>query len=193
MNAELGRITVLENTHALNTTSYRVNLEIFKEEVEKHIQKIKRVLDIDDIDKLSDDNFYKLLVDTYYITLDVEDYLKLLSKKNHKNYIANLEIPTNMTFTDTATEGRGRSFDYWEQLYQVVYDAFISSDMDYDFNKVYTREEVEKLVTDKTIILSGESHRPINENDISFTNEEFKPLSIGCNFDTDGNAFVRFH
>lgn len=190
MNGELSRVSILENTYAyIGRASNESNFKTFKEEIEKHLNIIKRVLD-SDIDKLTDDEFFNLLMGTYSITLDTEDYLKLLSKKYHKKYIFVGEIPTTMTFTGRATEGHGRSFSWWPQLYQVGYDAAISRDMDYEYNKVYTKEEVNKLVSDKSVVLLTENHKPVDN--IDFKEETFTPFSINDKFNIDGNTLSGF-
>ena len=70
MIIELNPVDLLENTFAY---AYRKsdfeNAEVFKIRLVEHINKIKNVLDAD-IDNLSDEEFFKLLVSIYYIRLD---------------------------------------------------------------------------------------------------------------------------
>ena len=90
-----------------------------------------------DFDKLTDKELYELLSKVYSIILDENDYLKMLSKYNGKNYTFIYRIPTTMTFSSRVTEGHGRSFDWWNQLYQVYYLVAISDTFNFDYNKIY--------------------------------------------------------
>ena len=59
-----------------------------------------------------------------------------------------------MTYTSIATEKFAKKFDWWEQLYQVYYFAATSEQVMFDYNKVYSKKEIKKLVSDKDIINS---------------------------------------
>ena len=192
MNAEISRVSLIEDIYAYaGRQTNSENAEEFKKQVISHISKIKNVVDAD-IENLSDEDFFKLLVSVYSIGLDMDDYLELFSKKYNKNYTWVTEIPTTMTFTGRATEGHGRSFDWWEQLYQVQYVAAISDDMEFDYNKVYSKKEIEKLVSDKTIILLEQKDKPINKRYEDFKEESFQYFPIDFDFDQNGNIMSGF-
>lgn len=163
----------------------------FKAELLKHLDKLKKFVDVD-IDELSNEEFFKLLVSIYSIRLDMKDYLKLFSKKYNKQYNRVTKIPTNMTLIDRATEGHGRSFDWWDQLYQVEYDAAISNDTDFDYNKVYSKKEIEKLVSDKTIILLKQENSPIQKKDVDFNEESFQYFPIDFDITESGDIMSGF-
>ncbi len=192
MTAELNRVSLIEDTYAyVSRKSDSENAEEFKKQVISHISKIKNVIDAD-IENLSDEDFLKLLASVYSIYLDIDDYLELFSRKYNKKYTCVIEIPTTMTFTDSATEGHGKSFDWWEQLYQVVLVAAISDDMDFDHNKVYSKKEIEKLVLEKTIILLEQKNKPMEEENENFRKEPFQYFPIDFDFTENGNIISGF-
>lgn len=192
MIIELNPVDLLENTfdYAYRKSDFE-NAEVFKIRLVEHINKIKNVLDAD-IDNLSDEEFFKLLVSIYYIRLDNNDYLKLFSKKYNKNYTCIAIIPTTMTFTDICKEGRGNSFDWWEQKYQLQYMVAVSNEIKLDENKVYSKKEIKQLVSDNTIILLNQETKTIEEDELTFIEESVEYLPINFDFDENGNIMSGF-
>lgn len=188
MIVELHKTFIYENTYAYVYRKNDVkNFKTFKDEVQMGINKIKNLIDTD-IEKLSDEDFYKLLNSVYYIKPEMSDYLEILSMNNSKKYKYTGKIQTTLTFTGTATEGHGRSFDWWEQLYQVEYVAAISSEMKFDPNKTYSKKEIEKLVSNKTIVLLEQTTTPVEVTKIDFKQENFENDFVE-NIDTRSKSF----
>ena len=174
MVIELHRPFLYEDTYAYVYRKNDVeNFKTFKDQVQMNINKIKKLIDTD-IEKLSDEGFYKLLNSVYYIKPEMSDYLEILSMNNNKKYKYTSKIQTTLTFTNIATEGYGRSFDWWEQLYQVEYVAAISSEMKFDPNKTYSKKEIEKLVSNKTIVLLEQIETPVEVTNMDFKKENFE-------------------
>lgn len=169
------RTISLEDTYAyVSRASDEENAEVFKTKVQEYINILKKVTE-SDFDKLTDKELYELLSKVYSITLDEKDYLKMLSKYNDKNYTFIHRIPTTMTFTSRATEGHGRSFDWGDQLYQVYYLAATSDTFKFDYNKTYSKEEIKKLLSDKSIAILKQAEEAINDSQ-NFVKETFEPL-----------------
>ena len=184
MDAEKIRISLAEDTYAyVARTSNEENAETFKIKIQKYISILKEVVE-SDFDILTDKELYELLSKIYDISLDDKDYLKMLSIYNDKKYRFICRIYTTMTFKDRATEGHGRSFDWWEQLYQVYYLAAISDKFEFDYNKTYSKEEIKKLLADKSIVLLKRKAEAINGN-IDFIKEEYESIPM-INIDIEG-------
>lgn len=175
MNSKRITISLEEDTYAyIGRASDEENAEAFKTKVQEYINILKKVTE-SDFDKLTDKELYELLSKVYSITLDEKDYLKMLSKYNDENYTFIHRIPTTMTFTSRATEGHGRSFDWWDQLYQVYYLAATSDTFKFDYNKTYSKEEIKKLLSDKSIAILKQEEEAINGSQ-NFVKETFEPL-----------------
>lgn len=175
MNAERIRISLAEDTYAyIGRASDEENAQEFKTRLQQYISILKEVVE-SNFDKLTDKELYELLSKVYGISLDEDDYLKMLSKFNNKQYTFIHRIPTTMTFTGRATEGHGRSFDWWDQLYQVYYLAATSNTFKFDYNKTYSKEEIKKLSADKSIALLKREEEAIDSNR-DFIQEEYEPI-----------------
>lgn len=97
-----------------------------------------------------------------------------------------------MTFTDICKEGRGNSFDWWEQKYQLQYMVAVSNEIKLDENKVYSKKEIKQLVSDNTIILLNQETKTIEEDELTFIEESVEYLPINFDFDENGNIMSGF-
>lgn len=175
MNAERIKISLAEDTYAyIGRASDEENAEEFKTRLQQYISILKEVIE-SDFDKLTDKELYELLSKVYAISIDEDDYLKMLSKLNNKQYTFIHRIPTTMTFTGRATEGHGRSFDWWDRLYQVYYRAATSNTFKFDYNKTYSKEEIKELSADKSIALLKQEEEAI-DNNRDFIQEDYEPI-----------------
>lgn len=175
MNAERIKISLAEDTYAyIGRASDEENAEEFKTRLQQYISILKEVIE-SDFDKLTDKELYELLSKVYAISIDEDDYLKMLSNLNNKQYTFIHRIPTTMTFTGRATEGHGRSFDWWDRLYQVYYRAATSNTFKFDYNKTYSKKEIKKLSADKSIALLKREEEAI-DNNRDFIQEDYEPI-----------------
>ena len=135
---------------------------------------------------------YELLSKIYSISLDKEDYLKMLSKYNNKNYTYIYKMPTTMTFEDIITEYDAGDFNSSIQLFQVYYVIAASDNLKFDYNKIYSKEEIRNLLSDKSIvILNEESEAFYKEKD--FVQEEYKSLpTLDINIKPYGDNISQF-
>ena len=181
MNAERIRISLAEDTYAyIGRASDEENAEEFKTKLQKYISILREVVE-SDFNKLTDKELYELLSKVYGISLDDEDYLKMLSMYNNKKYTFIHRIPTTMTFKDRANEGHGRDFSWWEQLYQVYYLAATSDTFEFDYNKTYSKEEIKKLTADKNIVLLKREEEAIDSIRGQENYESIPTLDIDIN------------
>ena len=177
MEVERKKVSLIENTYAYTgRVSNKENAEEFKRQIQKYISALKEIVEAN-FDTLSDKDLYKLLTKVYDIYLDKEDYLKIISKYNNKQYTSFHRIPTTITFYDTAKEGHGKNFSWWKQLYQVYYIAATSDDIEFDYNKIYSKEEIKKMLYVKNIVILQKETEPIEDNP-NFKQEKFEPLPI---------------
>lgn len=170
MNIERKIINICEET--LNLLEWpKENLETFKIQIKKYIYAMNNLIDID-LNKLSDEEFCSLISEIYNVYIDDEDCLKILSKKNKKKYNMFTEITTKMTYEATATEGHGKNFSWWNQIYQVVYEVAVSEDISIDSSKDYNSKEIEEMIIDKNIVIVGRKSIPVEEKIENY--KEFK-------------------
>lgn len=201
MNVSIDRITLVEDTYGyVGRASNEENAEMFKIEMQKCIEIIDKLINLD-FKKLSNREFYELLKQIYSIRLDEDDYLKMVSKKNGKKYSEIYNIPTTMTFKSMVTEGHGRDFSWYEDLFQTYFDVAISDDLKsrrfqngrYNL-KPFTKQEIKQMLEDKDIVIFMENDKVIYKSDLEeFESEEyekFPSLNIECKGYTDN--FFKF-
>lgn len=160
-------------------------LKIFQNKI-KYILNVLENLINGDLKNMSDEEFYNLISKLYNFDFDEYDYLKIISEVNQKNYNQFMEIGTYMTFNGIATEGHGKSFGWWNQLYQITYIAALSDDTEIKSDAILTKEEIKRLIEDKKIVLVRDNTRPIN-NELPYSEEiETLPtmdLGFNCYFE----------
>lgn len=155
-------------------------LDMFKKEINNNLNFINSLLNTD-LKKMSNEDYYNLIKNIYNISLEDKDYLKIISKKMNKNCVRFSTINTTMTFTGIATEGRGRSFDHWDQLYQIKYDVAEFEDCKLKFNETLSKDKLRKMLDKKKIILIERHTVPIgDEPDFIEEKEEEFPVTWKC-------------
>ena len=177
MKIERKRMTLLEDTYAyIGRSSDEENAEEFKREVKNYISTINEIVEVD-FDRLTDKELYELLTKVYNIYLDDKDYLEMLSKRYNKEYIRFYRIPTTLTFYDIKKEGYGNNFSWWQQLYQVYYDVVAINDVNFDYNKIYSKDEIKEMVNTKNVVILKQELEEILDNP-EFEKEEYEKLPI---------------
>lgn len=192
MNIGRNRISLAEDTYAyIGRLSHEQNAERFKTEIQKYISILNELIE-SDFNKLNDKQLYDLLSKIYYISLDENDYLEMLSKKNNREYTHIYDMPTTMTFISTATEGHGNGFDWWEQLYQVYYHVTTSNEFKFDYNKTYSKEEIRRLLSDKSIVILKSEHIAIDDAQ-DFVQENYEKIpTLGMDIKNYSNNISQF-
>lgn len=183
MNIDKNSITLTEDTYAyIYRASEQEIFETFRDTLKKYINIIDDLVN-KDFKKLSDEEFYDILCKVYSISLTEEDYLKIISKRNNKKYNRFTEIGTFMTFTDTATEGHGRDFSCWKQLYQVRYIVAVAEDTEIEYDSVLRKNDIKKMVEDKSIVIVERKTRPIhNKLNINESVENIPSIKLNCSY-----------
>lgn len=177
MKSERKRMSLLEDTYAyIGRLSDDENAEEFKRKVKNYISTIKEIVEAD-FDKLTDKELFELLTNVYNIYLDDKDYLEILSKSYNKEYTHFYRIPTTLAFYDTKQEGHGNNFSWWPQLYQIYYNVVATNDVDFDCNKIYTKDEIKEMVDTKNIVILKQESEEIMDNQ-EFEKEEYEELPI---------------
>ena len=192
MNIERKRISLFADTYAyIGRSSDEENAEEFKREVKKYISTIKEIVEVD-FDRLTDKELYELLTKVYNIYLDDKDYLEMLSKRYNKEYTRFYRIPTTFTFYDTKQEGHGINFSWWPQLYQIYYNVVATNDVNFECNKIYTKDEIKEMVDTKNIVILKQESEEIMNNP-EFEKEEYEELPIlDIDINDYGNNISRF-
>ena len=192
MKIERKRMSLLEDVSAyIGRSSDEENAFQFEREVKNYISTIKEIVEID-FSRLTDRELYELLTKIYNISLDDKDYLEILSKRYNKEYTHFYRIPTTFTFYDIKQEGHGTNFSWWQQLYQIYYNVAATGDVNFDYNKIYNKEEIKELVDSNNIILLKQESEEIIDNQ-EFPKEEYEELAV-LNIDINdyGNNISQF-
>lgn len=110
-----------------------------------------------DFDSLSNAEFYNLISNIYDISLEKEDIFKFFSDKNNKKYDRIVTIPTTMVYTVNNSSG------FFDDSYQVFYEAMIDKDVSLDSNKVYSKIQLKKMLKNKDIVITNTDSILIDE------------------------------
>ena len=180
MYIDKNRITLTEDTYTyISRVSEQEIFETFRDTLKKYINIINYFVN-QDLKKLTDEEFYDLICKVYSISLTEQDYLKIISKRNDKKYNRFATIGTFMTFTSTATEGQGKDFSWWKQLYQIRYIVAVAEDSNLNGCDL-KKEDIKKLIQDKSIVIIGSEEKPIN-NKLRLNEEVEEMPSIKLNY-----------
>ena len=192
MNIYRKRVCLIEDVYAYaGRASDEENVKTFKTEIQKYINILKDIIETD-FKCLTDKELYELLSKIYSISLDKEDYLKMLSKYNNKNYTFIYKMPTTMTFEDIITEYDAGHFDSSIQLFQVYYVIAASDNFKFDYNKVYSKEEIRDLLLNKNIVILNESSEAVYVGE-SFVQEKYKSIpTLDINIEPYGDNISQF-
>lgn len=139
-----------------------------KSEVIKKIEEyLKRAEEVKEIvsknSKINNEDLVSLLSNSLSeITLDYEDYLKILTNANGKEYIGFATIKTTMVRKVVLTEGYGDSFDFWEDLVYTKYKIIYSSDICIKNEHYYSIKELKKMIKNKNIIIIEEQEKELD-------------------------------
>jgi len=158
------------------------NVELFKSEVKKHLKNVENAHRLNyDLKTISDKEFFNIMNGIYHICLTKDDYLKIFEKKYGKKYNYFDKIKTNMTYFNTMTSGHGKDFYWWKEKMQVTYFAAVSEDLNLE-KDYYTKDELEKLINEKSIVLVSRKDELKNKS-LPVDNEEevkeFDFINIG--------------
>lgn len=108
---------------------------------------------------LSDKEYTKMLYSIGNISLTNQDYLKIFSQALGNTFVNYTTIKTSMTRSITATEGRGKSFDFWEEKVGTEFDVAYAQNANLDDEHTYTVEELKGLIAEKKIVLIKEKDK----------------------------------
>jgi len=164
MYTDICKIRLLENVYAYIQREKGVwnTCEMFKIELKKYIGIIDTLANTD-LRNLSDKEYFNLISSVYSISLEKKDYLNIISKRYNKKFNNFIEIGTFMTFTGRATEGHGRNFDWWEQLYQIRYIVAVSEDFNINEDTNFSKYDIRQMIDNKKIVIVKNINKPLNK------------------------------
>lgn len=156
--------------------------ENFKNTISMYVKIVDDLIN-KDFKELSDDEFYDLLCNLYIISLTSDDYLKIISRKNKRKYDKFIDIGTYMTFSDYASEGHGKDFSWWKQLYQVRYVVAVSVDTEIGYSSTLRKDDIKKMVDNKSIVIVYRYNAPISgQLDINETVEKIPLMELDISY-----------
>ena len=167
MKAEIKKPNLLEDTYDyIDMKNINASLNAFQRQVESYMNILNEIIDAD-FDNLTDHELYELLTKVYDIFLEEEDYLKMLSSYNHKNYIFSHKIETTIITYNLQADDESSPLE----IYQVYYTVAVASGFRFRASKKYSQEELKKLIDSKKIVILGQELISI-VNDQDLTNKE---------------------
>lgn len=166
-----------------NTYCISENVDIFKKTINQELNFLNSV-----VNKGYDDLFkpesIDLLRNIYYITYEEDDYLKLLAFKYHNKYRME-NIVTKMTFPSIKAKDYEKCFIYENQLYQICYKVAVPIDYKIDNNKIYSKDEIEKMIKSHECVIIEKKKKEID-------NLDFEKENYEVNFDDNGYHLSQF-
>lgn len=134
---------------------------------------------IDNLNELSDEEFIQILTNISKVSLNKFDILQILSNTYNKNYTKYKTIYTTMVSNSTG---------FYEKV-QIVYKVACTKNFS-QTNKTYTKEELKKLIDEKTIIIVKEYQ--IDYDEYIEEPEEYEQFDIiDINFLDKNNQFYK--
>lgn len=144
----------------------------FKEYVIHNITVINKIINTD-MDKMTDEEFWKFINIVLDIDFKDKDYLKMVSLMKGKKFDHFDEIWSTMTFKSTKSEGHGHDFSWWEAEFQRGFKCVVSEKLEIDSSKPYTVSEIKKMIASNDLVLIADL-----EEDLEFTEPKFKREKI---------------
>ena len=179
MNIELSRQNLfweMRETVDNHVNGEKIDFNTLNNRMEQLLHGAENCLEmIDNRKNLSDEEFYKKLLEFAYIN-DWNEYDCFLV----------LEIAYNMKFDDEAlikttmhtvaqkTEGHGRDFSWWNQEVGVDFRIFYTKDFEVDYEHYYTIEEIKKLIAEKKILIVSEEERNLAWEEDNYKKEKYQ-------------------
>lgn len=121
-----------------------------------------------------DKEFFDNLLKIAFINdFNENDCLHVLELVHNLKFVGFGRIKTTMKSTVRKTEGRGKSFDWWEEIVGVDYKILYTKDFTIDNDHIYTISEIKKLLEEKKIVIVSEEERSLAWYSDIFTSEEY--------------------
>lgn len=157
----------------------KIDLTIINDSIEEIVKGAENCQEmINNRKKLSDEEFYQKLLTFAWISMwdwDEKDSNNVVELANKQKYEGETTIETTMTVVHQMREGHGRDFSYWNEEQGINYKILYTSDFKKDWNHLYTKEEIQKLIDEKKILILESSERSI-ECKVSFPKEKYYPF-----------------
>ena len=138
--------------------------------------------------KMSPLEFYNYLRRFAKITVWTErDCMNVLSMVHGIDFIGTDVIKTSMTKEIIATEGHGHDFSWWDEEIGINYKILYTSKFNLDTDKIYTPNDIFRLISEKKIVLVGEKERSLDD-DPEFEKEQYKEFELA--YDTEKSSIL---
>ena len=112
------------------------------------IEKIKYVLN--NYDRLSLKEFYKMICMFYDVKLEDSDYLNYINDSSDNKFDNVVNIETDVIHKHIESEGHGRDFSWWTVSYRLCLKTGVNCELEKN-DKYFTIDEVKKLIQDNKI------------------------------------------
>lgn len=130
---------------------------------------------IDNRKNLSDEEFYKKLLEFAYIN-DWNEYdcFRVLEIAYNMKFDGEALIKTTMHTVVQKTEGHGRDFSWWNEEVGIDFRIFYTKDFEVDYEHFYTTEEIKKLIAEKKILIVSEEERSLAWEEDNYKKEKYQ-------------------
>lgn len=128
----------------------------------------KNILDkiryfLDNINNLSNIEYYKMLYNFYDIKLENKDYLDYINYKTNNNFTEVITLTTDYIDSILVSEGHGRDFSYWTVKYRLYLKVAVPNKKE-DHNKTYTLKETKKLISENKMYPLNYFYKECDDN-----------------------------
>lgn len=150
----------------------------YLENIKNDLEAISKLVNTDFKD-LTDEDFLKLTSYFYSFYITKDDILNLLSENSNVKFDKIQKLNTRMTFKDTVSEGHGRDFSYWDEIFQVFYIVATSKDLKLNPEYNYSIDEIKQMIEKNQIISFGGYREARGMNpDFPFVTEQVEKISF---------------
>lgn len=131
------------------------DIEPFKNKFENYLNNLENLDQVLTNRRTIDNSKFINILDFFcYITLNYQDFLNILFDMYGLEYTFPKIIKTKMRIKDVLkTEGRGRDFSWWKEDVGINYEILPAKDVKINQEHYYSKEEIEKMIDSKHIIL----------------------------------------
>ena len=149
-----------------------------------------------DLEKLNNKEFCNFILSNYCIDLDIDDFINICNITNNKKDSYNPDFKTKMAGEEARiSKPWGIGYGWKLEFCYISYKALLSDDINYNCNISYSKEEIEKMIQDKNIILIERVCSKLSKDDINLGTEEineFKTYPLSNCIMSDSPYFKTF-
>lgn len=105
---------------------------------------------LENYDKLTNKDYYKMICNFYDIRLEDSDYIDYINYKTGNKFDRIIKLETDIINKDIESEGHGRDFSWWTVSYRLCLNVAVNCELE-NSDKYFTMDEIKELIKDNKI------------------------------------------